>query len=273
MKMKKIFALGLSAALALSLAACGGQTPATEETEEASTEGVEAVSTISDGVLAVGMEIGYPPFESYASDGVTPVGLDIDIATAIAEKLGMEVKFVNNAFDTIFEPIGSNYDCVISAVTINDERKEQVDFSIPYIQNYQTLVVRKDSDLEVGGYEDLDSLTVGVQMGTTAYESMNELINTGSVDATLVPLEQVITCFSQLENGEIDAVLCDSSVAYTYLEKSDAFKIAWEQTENPEEFGVAVAKGDTALLDAINKALEELEEEGTLDEFLKNWIE
>lgn len=269
MKMKKIFAVAVSAALAFSLAACGEET--TVEPTEAETEAAK-VSTIADGVLSVGMEIGYPPFESYASDGVTAIGLDVDIATAIAEKLGLEVKFVNNAFDTIFEPIGSNYDCVISAVTINDERKDKVDFSNPYIQNYQTVVVKADSDIEVNGFEDLDGLTVGVQMGTTSYEMMTDLINTGSINATLVPLEQVITCYSQLENGEINAVLCDSSVAHTYLEQSDAYKIAWEQDTDAEEFGVAVAKGNTELLDAINEALAELQQEGVLDELIATWI-
>lgn len=260
--MKKLLALVLCLVLAFSLAACGGTSP-TEST----------LTTINEGVLTIGSEIGYPPFESYASDGVTPEGLDIDLAYAIGEKLGLEIQFIDTAFDTIFAGIGTNYDCVISAVTISDDRLEEVDFSSPYIKNYQTVVLKADSDTEITGFESLDGLSVSVQAGTTSYDYMNQFIESGSLKSTLVSNEKVLTCFTQLENGEVDAVLCDSSVAQDYVAKNpDIYKIAWTQETDAEEFGVAVAKGDTALQSALSKAIDELEADGTLEEIRSRWL-
>ncbi len=102
-----------------------------------------AITLMSEGKLLVGAEIGYPPFEDYASDGVTPVGFDIDLMKGIAAKLGLEVEFINTAWEGIFLGIDQNYDCVCSAVSINDERKLTMSFSDPYIQNYQSVVIAK----------------------------------------------------------------------------------------------------------------------------------
>ena len=254
---KKLLALVLCLVLAFSLAACGGKNK----------------KLLKDGVLAVGIEIGYPPFESYASDGVTPEGLDIDLAHAIGEKLGLEVEFIDTAFDTIFAGIGTNYDCVISAVTINDQRREEMAFSSPYIKNYQTVVVRADSDLVVTGFESLDGHSVSVQAGTTSNDYMTQFIDSGSLNSTLVPNEKVLTCFTQLENGEVDAVLCDSSVAQNYLAQNpDVYKVAWTQETDAEEFGVAVSKKNTELQSDISKAIDELEADGTLEEIRNKWL-
>ena len=145
---KKILAVVISVALLLSLAACAANesdettsadtsvttsedTSATEseDTSEATTEvhetiDVSGVTLMQAGTLTIGVEIGYPPLEDFAEDGSTPVGYDIDFAKALGEKLGLEINFINTAWDGIFQGIDVNYDCVISAVTITDERKE-----------------------------------------------------------------------------------------------------------------------------------------------------
>ncbi len=272
--MKKLFSIVLCRVLAFSRAACGGTETETEVATDAA-ESEATLTTVTDGVLTVGMEIGYPPFESYASDGVTPVGLDVDLAKAIADKLGLEVQYINTAFDTILaDGLGTNYDCVISAVTINDERLEQVLFSTPYIQNYQTVVVKAGSDLEVTGFESLEGHSVGVQQGTISYELLTEYNNTDSIHTTVVSNEQVLTAFTQLENGEIDFVLCASSVANIYASANpDVYEIAWTQDSDAEEFGIAVNKNNPELQAAINDAMAELEAEGVLDELLAAWIE
>ncbi|MCD8049426.1 MAG: transporter substrate-binding domain-containing protein [Clostridia bacterium] len=273
--MKKLFSIVLCLVLAFSLAACGGTTETDTEVETDAAESEATLTTVTDGVLTVGMEIGYPPFESYASDGVTPIGLDVDLAKAIADKLGLEVQYLNTAFDTILsDGLGTNYDCVISAVTINDERLEQVLFSTPYIQNYQTVVVKAGSDLEVTGFESLEGHSVAVQSGTTSYDLLTNYNDTDSIHTTLVANEQVLSAFTQLSNGEVDFVLCDSSVANNYVTANpDVYEIAWTQDTDAEEFGVAISKSNPELQEAINEAMAELEAEGVLDELVAAWIE
>lgn len=280
MKMKRIIALLLAAAMVLTFAGCGkkaestSEKPSENQTEKTETAiDVSGVKLMSEGKLTVGCEIGYPPFEDFADDGTTPVGFDIDLATGIAEKLGLEVEFINTGWDGIFQGIDVNYDCVISACTITEERLETMLFSTPYIQNYQTVVVTKDSDLTVESFNDLDGKAIAVQKETTSDILMSDYKDTGSIDVTIVANEKVISCFTQLENGEIDAVVVDSSVADGYLAANpDKFKIAYKDSAEPEEFGVAIGKDNAALLEVINKALAELQAEGYIDDCVKYWF-
>ena len=185
MKFKKFLATALIAAMTACLfAGCGSKkdenatdATVTDEAQVTGDEGADAskstidmsgVTLINDGVLTIGAEIGYPPFEDFADDGTTPVGFDVDFAKALGEKLGVDVNFINTSFDGILGGIGVNYDVVISAVTINDERKENCLFSTPYITNYQAVVVPKGSDLKVSSFNDLDGKIIAFQKGTTS---------------------------------------------------------------------------------------------------------
>lgn len=288
MKKKILKALALASVCSLVLAsftACGssdeaGTEPAAESeaaTDEAAANETSSIDTsaidlMTDGVLTVGVEIGYPPFESYADDGTTPIGVDIEIMTAIAEKLGLEVNFVDTAWDGIFAGIDVNYDCVCSAVTITSERQQTMLFSTPYIDNYQSVVVMADSDLEVTSFHDLDGKTIAVQKETTSDELMSDYNDTNTISVQIVANEKVTSCFSQLENGEIDAVVCDSTVADGQLAKNSNYKLAYEDNSEAEQFGVAMGLENEALQTAINQALVELEEEGTIDEILNYWF-
>ena len=107
------------------------------------------VKTLYAGVLTVGCEAGYPPFEMVADDGESVVGLDMDIMAAVAEKLGLQMQVVTTSFDGIFDGIGVNYDVVCSAVTITPDRMQNMLFSLPYITNYQAVVVPADKDVEI----------------------------------------------------------------------------------------------------------------------------
>ena len=164
--MKKLFALTLSVMMLLSFAACAAK-PAEEApaADAAASVDMSGVKLMQDGVLTVGMEIGYPPFEDFAEDGTTPIGYDVDFAKALSEKLGVTVNFVNTAWDGIFQGIGVNYDCVISAVTITEERKASMLFSEPYINNYQAVVVKADYAGKVASFLDLNGLAIAVQIG------------------------------------------------------------------------------------------------------------
>lgn len=187
--------------------------------------------------------------------------------------MGLEVNFINTAWDGIFEGIGTNYDVVISAVTINSERQETMDFSDPYINNYQAIVVPKDSKLTFSSLNDLNGKSVALQKETTSDELITDMIDTGTIDATVVANEKMLTCFTQLTNGEVDVVLCDSTVADGYVASNpDKYVKIFEDNTSPEQFGVAIGKGNAGLQTAINTAIAELKDEGFFESNIEKWF-
>jgi len=275
---KKVLALVCAALMMIgSLAGCGSEPAATSAdtataTEKTSCIDISAVKLMNDGVLTVGCEVGYPPFEDFAEDGTTPIGYDIDIITAVAEKLGLKVNIINTAWDGIFAGIDVNYDCVCSAVTITEERKETMLFTTPYIKNYQAIVLPANSDLKMESFMDLDGKTIAVQKETTSDELMSDYKSTGTIAVEIVANEKVTSCFTQLSNGEVDAVVVDSTVADGYVMKSSDYVIAYKDASEAEEFGVAVGHENTALQAAINEALAELEKEGFIQSTYDYWF-
>jgi polar amino acid transport system substrate-binding protein len=295
MYMKKLLCLFLCVVLTASLAACAGgkggnntQTAngvtneAKPDGEDASGDGgqANAVGLLVKGKLMVGMEISYPPFEYFTDDG-TPIGLDIDLSNAIAEKLGIgadNVEFVNTDFNAILSGLDANkYDVAISAVTIDAERSKAVDFTTPYIENWQNIVVKAGS-APVDSLEALEGKKVGMQDGTTSAGIVDDMIASGQLATTEKFLyDSVLNAFDDLALGRIDCVLTDSTVAAGYLEREvGKYEISWNQQDVPgavaEEFGIAVKKGNAALLEAVNKALAELEASGTLDGLRDEWL-
>lgn len=231
------------------------------------------IKTLYDGVLTVGCEAGYPPFEMVADDGETIIGLDMDIVAAVAEKLGLKMQVVTTSFDGIFDGIGVNYDVVCSAVTITEERKENMLFSSPYITNYQAVVVKADAEVEINSLMDLNGYVIGVQKGTTADIVMSDYESTQTIDITVVANDKLNNCFTQLTNGEIQAVVVDSGVAESYVAKNpELYKIVYYDTAEPEQFAIAIDLNDTAMQTAINEAMAELEAEGYLAETFEYWF-
>jgi len=218
--------------------------------------------TLQQGVLSVGVEIGYPPMEYFDVDGKTPIGFDVSMAKALGEKLGLQVKFVDTAWDGIFAGVDtSKYDCIISSVTILPARQAVHNFSKPYIQNTLAIVLPKNSTRKVSSPEDLAGLNVAYQEETTSDYYMEELAK-GGLKFTPREYDKVMYCFDEMKLGRVDAIMTDLLVAYEYLARSDQFEIVWQGGE--EEFGICIKKGNDALTDAINKALDELFEEGTM---------
>ena len=261
---KKILAVILSVAMLVPVMAFA---------TDAETIDVSGVTLMQDGVLNIGMEIGYPPFEEFADDGATPIGYDVDFATALGDKLGLEINFINTAWDGIFQGIGINYDVVISAVTITEERKETMLFSDPYINNYQAVAVAVGYEGEIASFLDLDGLAIAVQKETTSDILMSDYVDTGSIDCTISANEKIASCFTQLANGEVDAVVCDSTVAIGYVASNpDAYVIAFEDQSEPEQFGIAMSLDNTALQTAINEAIAALTDEGFFVENTAYWF-
>lgn len=285
--MKKLVAMLLTAAMTVGmLAGCGskpaesGAATSTEagtgnnaEGQTQSTIDMSAVTLMSDGVLTVGCEVGYPPLEDFAEDGVTPIGYDIDLITEVARRLGLEVNVINTAWDGIFAGIDVNYDVVCSAVSITPERKETMLFSDPYLSSYQSVVVPTGSDLQITDFNSLNGMAVAVQKETASDILLSDYKSTGTIDVEIVANEKVTSCFTQLTNGEIDAILVDSTVSDGYVAKEpDKYMIAYKDEAEPEQFGVAMGMENTALQAAINQALAEMEADGFIDEIYDYWF-
>jgi polar amino acid transport system substrate-binding protein len=218
--------------------------------------------TIKKGVLMVGMEIGYPPMEYLAGDGKTPIGFDVDMAKAIAEKLNLQVEFVDTAWDGIFEGVNTNkFDCIMSSVTITPARQFVHNFSKPYIQNTLAIVMPKNSRHIVSSPLDLAGLGVAYQEETTSDYYMEELAQQG-LKFTPYEYDKVMYCFNEMQLGRVDAIMTDLLVAFEYIGRSDVFEIVWQGGE--EEFGICMRKGNDALTEQINNALDELFTDGTM---------
>ena len=218
--------------------------------------------TLQQGVLSVGMEIGYPPMEYFDADGKTPIGFDVSMAKALSEKMGLQVKFVDTAWDGIFAGVDtSKYDCIISSVTINPARQAAHNFSKPYIQNTLAIVLPKGSSRQVRSPQDLAGLGVAYQEETTSDFYMTELAENG-LKFTPYEYDKVMYCFDEMKLGRVDAIMTDLLVAYEYVARSDQFEIVWQGGE--EEFGICLKKGNDALTEALNKALDELFADGTM---------
>lgn len=281
---KKLLALTLSLCMALPLAGCGGtkapaQTPAetkaadtasaetkaddaaSAETKAADSASTGEVKTLKDGVLMVGMEIGYPPMEYYDTDGSTPIGFDVEVGKAIASYLGLSYEPIDTAWDGIFAGVDTDkYDCIISCVSITEERQKAFNITKPYVSNHTVLIVPNDSDID--SLEALKGRTTAVQMETTSDYYMKE--NGEKLGVELFQLDKVINCFDLLKTKRTDSVFTDSVVAAYYL-GDDAlnYKTVWENTEL-EPIGICLKKGNDGLTAKIEEALDALSKDGTL---------
>lgn len=223
--------------------------------------------TVQKGKLMVGMEVGYPPFEYYAEDGKTPMGFDVELGKELAKRLGLEVEFIDTAWDGIFAGLDTErYDTVMSAATITEERVANYFFSDPYIGNGQAIILRKDSDIPVTKMSDLEGLKVGYQAETTSDFYAKKVSAAEGWTYVENAYDKVMNAYDDLKLGRIDAVVSDSLVAVDYLAPADTeFKQVFAGTPD-EYFGVCMKKGNSALQSKINDALNEMKADGTLKE-------
>ena len=263
MKLRKILSLCMIMVLALTvMTACGSKK------DDKSGDGKK--------VLKVGMEIGYPPFEYYDEDGSTPIGVDVDLAYAIGEELGMEVELVNTEWDGIFAGLAKNdYDVIISAVTITPDRLLDFDFSIPYIENWQCIVTMKDAQYKPATVEELVGHKICFQDETASDTFIEDFFKNSEEKPEVFGYAEVIDCFNELKLGRVDAVVCDSTVADIYVAQGD-YEITWSQEKEEgavaEQFGVCINKGNEDMVEDINKALVVLEKEGKIEEILNKYF-
>ena len=292
--MKKFFAMALSCALCLSmLAGCGdsaaSSAPAaeraapTEAAAEAATEtsvkdeapAAEAGSTaeaaatefttVEDGKLHMATNAAFPPYEMVADDG-TFEGIDVDIAGKIAEKLGLELVVDDMDFGSIITSVQTGKeDIALAGLTVTDERKQNVDFTDSYATGVQVVIVPEDSDIKT--IDDLQGKLIGCQESTTGYAYCTD--DYGEDMVTAFP--SGANAVQALLTGKIDAVVIDKQPAEAYVAQNEGLKIL--DTEYvTENYAIGVSKDNTALRDAVNNALKELIDDGTVQAILDQYI-
>lgn len=250
---KKVLSIMLCVSMAAAvLAGCGAK-----EEAAAPAEGTEG------GVLLMGTNAEFPPYEYY--EGQEVVGIDVDIAQAVAEKLGMELEVEDMAFDSLIAALSSGkVDMVAAGMTVTEERLASVNFSDTYATGVQSIIVKEDS--EIASADDLTGKTVGVQLGTTG-DIFAEDIENGTVERYNKGMEAV----QALSQGKIDAVIIDNEPAKVFVSEVEGLKIL-DEAFAIEDYAIAIAKEDTELLEKVNAALAELKEEGTLQAIVDKYI-
>lgn len=264
-RLSALFALLLVAVVALVAAGCGGDDDST------SSGGETSASTEAEGgdggggePLSVGSDIPYPPFEQGKEGEYT--GFDIELMEAIGEKIGRTPEFTDTSFETIFRDVAQGkFEAVISAATITEEREESVAFSDPYYLSEQAILVKEGSDIT--GLEDLEGKKVGAQQGTTGLTLGKEKANASE----LRPYPEGPDAVNALKSGTVEAVIIDAPVAQNAVEESGGVEIA-EKVPTEEEYGIALAKDDTELLEEINQGLKEVIEDGTYTTIYEKWF-
>ena len=267
--MKKITALMLSSAMMLSLAACGGsastETVSSEaasseaasseavSTEEAASADAAAVTTVNAGKLTMSTNAAFPPYEMTTDTGDFE-GIDIEVAGAIAKKLGLELQVDDMDFDAaLLAAQTGKSDMVMAGVTVT------------YAEGIQSIIVPEGSDIATA--DDLSGKAIGTQRGTTGYLYCTDDFG----EENVIAYDDGLTAVQALNNGQVDAVVIDNAPAQEFVAANPGLKIL-DTAYAQEDYAIGVAKGNTQLLDAINGALEELQADGTLQAIVDKYI-
>lgn len=272
-KSVKFLAVCLAAAAMLSMSACNGGGTSSGSASDSSNNGVSTstLDTIKkNGFITMSTNAEFEPFEY--KDGESIVGIDLEISQKIADKLGVELKVNDVAFDSLIPEItSSKADFVAAGMTADDERRKNVDFSDSYFDAGQAVIVKKGGDIKAP--KDLDGKKVGVQTGTTGdkyctNEDGTSEIKVGSVERYNKGMDAV----SDLIAGRIDAVVIDDFPAQKYVEKNSDKIAKLDDMLTSEQYAIAVKKGNTELTDLINETLKELKDSGDLQKIFDKYL-
>lgn len=272
-KMKKLGAVAASLAFAgaLALTGCGNSDAPADAAGSADASGSDTMQLVTDGTLTIGTSAEYEPFE-YMEDGEYK-GFDLELAQAIADDLGLELKIENVDFDTIVPGVasGTKYDMGIAAITATPEREKEVGFTDSYYMDDQAIVTMADNT-EITGDNYADALNaegvkIAVQSGSTAEAFAKE----NFPNAELVPFKNATDCFAAVQSSQADALVANRSVAAQLVATSFSNEQVIKQISTGEEYAIAVNKDNTALLDALNDSIAKLTEDGTVDELMTKY--
>lgn len=293
--MKKLLAILLALVLVLSFAACASTSETTTEdtsnttdttdttadadaadtaedadtADEAETEddaetSDAAFTTVEEGKLHMSTNAAFPPYEMTTDDGGFE-GIDVEIAQAIAEKLGLELQIDDMDFTAALEAVQAGMsDMAMAGITVNEERLAVMDFSDTYATGVQVVIVKEGSDVTL---DNLGEQLIGVQNGTTGWQFCSDDFGDDHVAA----FDNGITAVQALVNDQVDCVVIDQGPAEVFVSENPGLTIL--ETEYAiEDYAIGVNKGNTALLDAINGALAELQEDGTIQSIIDKYI-
>ncbi len=290
--MKKLLAMLLALSMCLSLVACGSSSASTgddsasgsdtfdqgessaasESNAEAEDDAGEAeddeasatITTVTEGVLTMSTNAAFPPYEMTTDDGGFE-GIDVEIATAIAEKLGLELQIDDMDFDSALLAVQQGKsDIVMAGVSVTDDRLLVMDFSDSYATGVQVVIVPEGSEVTV---DTLGDYVIGTQRATTG----NIYCTDDYGEDHVVAYDNGVTAVQALMNGQVDCVVIDSAPAQEFVAANAGLTILDTEYVS-EEYAIGVAKGNSALLEAINEALAELTEDGTIQSILDKYI-
>lgn len=257
--MKKLFAVLLAAMMLLAMVACGNDTSDPTPTPD---------PTPDTKTLYMATEGTFPPYEYY--DGDKLVGIDVDVANAIAEKLGMKLEVVDIAFDSIVSGVqAGKYDMGMAGMTVNEERLEKVNFSDSYATGIQVVIVKEGG--KVKSLDDMaaDGVVIGTQSGTTGFLFASEDFG----DEKVKGFAKTTDAVEALKNGQVDCVMLDNEPAKALVAANpDAGLSILDTAYANEDYAIAINKQNTDLLNQINAALAELKADGTLQGIIDKYI-
>ena len=277
--MKKALSLMTAAALVLSLAACGSTASSAASSEAASSDAASSetasseaasetetaeLSTVEPGKLIMSTNAAFPPYEMVADDGSLE-GIDVEVAGAIAGKLGLELVVDDMDFDAALLAVQQNKsDIVMAGVTVTEDRQLVMNFSDSYATGVQVVIVKEGSDVTL---DNLGEKMIGTQRGTTGYIYTSDDYGDDHVTA----YDNGASAVQALLNGQVDCVVIDSAPAEAFVAANAGLTIL--DTEYvTESYAIGVNKDNTALLDAINQALAELTADGTVQSIVDKYI-
>ena len=284
--MKKMLTLLLALAMALSLAACGGgdkpagdagdsapadtSAPAGTGSEDTGTE-APAFTTVEEGKLHMSTNAAFPPYEMTTDAGGFE-GIDVEVAQAIAEKLGLELVVDDMGFDAALTAVQTGQsDIAMAGITVTEDRQQVMDFSDSYATGIQVVIVKEDSPIAT--VADLSNAQmIGCQKATTGYIYCSDTPENGGYgEDHVTAYETGALAVMALVNGQVDAVVIDNEPAKSFVAENEGLKIL--DTEFAvEDYAIVLAKGNTALLEAVNAAMAELKADGTFQGIVDKYI-
>ena len=285
--MKKMLAFAMAAAMALSLAACGGGNGADSSnkggasnppTVSGSQGGTSAgasdpagFTTVESGKLHMSTNAEFPPYEML-DDAGNPIGIDVEVAQAIANKLGLELVVDDMGFDAALLAVQNGQsDIAMAGITVSEDRLAKMDFTDSYATGVQVVIVKEGSDVTM---DNLGDHMIGTQMGTTGYIYASDTVENGGYgEDHVIGYETGAVAVQALISGQVDAVIIDNLPAQSYVEANAAAGLTiLEGTWVEEDYAVGLQKGNADLMAAVNGALNELKADGTFQNIVDKYI-